>query len=112
MKSTHPTRKKNQVRALAEYFLHKGQIRNHVLVVLGLVPHQARILSDSARIFVVRRRGKAAGMPFGLSRHCRVAWRQKDRLSALDSCLMGLLGTVLRVSDTLVLHKMIKTKFI
>ena len=36
MATTQPIRDKDQVRKLADYYLQKGQIRNYVLIVLGL----------------------------------------------------------------------------
>ena len=48
MATTQPIRNKQQVRALAEYYLRKGQLRNHVLVVLGL--HTALRISDLLRL--------------------------------------------------------------
>ena len=48
MKLTQPIRNKNQVRQLAEYYLKKGQIRNYVLVTLGV--HTALRISDLLRL--------------------------------------------------------------
>jgi len=48
MATTQPIRNKQQVRALAEYYLKKGQLRNQVLIVLGL--HTALRISDLLRI--------------------------------------------------------------
>jgi len=48
MKTTQPLRKKKHVRKLAEYFLIKGQTRNHVLVVMGC--HTALRISDLLRL--------------------------------------------------------------
>jgi hypothetical protein len=50
-----------------------------------LVPHPARFWSMTARIFVVRWRGKAAVMLGCLSRLYRAAWRQKDQQHTLGS---------------------------
>jgi len=44
MSATQPIRSKHQIRELAEYYFHKGQIRNHVLVTIGL--HTALRISD------------------------------------------------------------------
>ena len=48
MKTTQPIRNKNQVRALAEYYLKRGQIRNYVLIVMGL--YTALRISDLLRL--------------------------------------------------------------
>jgi len=48
MATTQPIRNKQQVRALAEYYLKKGQLRNQVLIVLGL--HTALRISDLLRL--------------------------------------------------------------
>ena len=48
MAATQPIRNKKQVRALAGHYLRKGQIRNYVLIVLGL--HTALRVSDLLRI--------------------------------------------------------------
>jgi integrase len=48
MAATQPIRNKRQVRELANYFLRKGQLRNHVLVVLGV--HTALRISDMLRL--------------------------------------------------------------
>jgi integrase len=44
MKTTQPIRSKLQVRELSAYFLKRGEIRNHVLVVMGV--HTALRVSD------------------------------------------------------------------
>ena len=44
MATTQPIRNKQQIKALAEYYLHKGELRNHVLIVLGI--HTALRISD------------------------------------------------------------------
>ena len=48
MKTTQPIRSKKQVRALAEYYLKNGQIRNYVLIVMGL--YTALRISDLLRL--------------------------------------------------------------
>ena len=48
MKTTEPIRNKHQVRELAGYYLKRGQIRNHVLIVMGL--HTALRISDLLRL--------------------------------------------------------------
>jgi integrase len=48
MATTEPIRNKRQVRQLAEYYLNCGQIRNYVLVVLGV--HTALRISDLLRL--------------------------------------------------------------
>jgi len=48
MATTQPIRNKNQVRQLAEYYLKRGQIRNYVLVTLGV--HTALRISDLLRL--------------------------------------------------------------
>jgi integrase len=46
--TTQPIRNKNQVRELANYYLKRGEIRNHVLIVMGV--HTALRISDLLRI--------------------------------------------------------------
>ncbi len=48
MKTTQPIRNKKQVRALTEYYLRKGQLRNYALIVLGL--YTALRISDLLRL--------------------------------------------------------------
>ena len=36
MATTQPIRNKQHIREMSEYYLHKGQIRNYVLIVMGL----------------------------------------------------------------------------
>ena len=48
MATTQPIRSKHEVRELAAYFLKRGQIRNHVLVTLGV--HTALRISDLLRL--------------------------------------------------------------
>ena len=44
MKTTEPVRDKRQIRLLVDYYLKRGQIRNYVLIVMGL--HTALRVSD------------------------------------------------------------------
>ncbi|GHU82501.1 site-specific integrase [Clostridia bacterium] len=48
MATTEPIHNKTDVRALAEYYLRRGQTRNYVLVVLGV--HTALRISDLLRL--------------------------------------------------------------
>lgn len=48
MATTQPIRSKNQIRELAGFFLQKGQIRNYVLIILGV--HTALRISDLLRL--------------------------------------------------------------
>lgn len=48
MATTQPIRNKNQVREIAEYYLRKGQLRNYVLIVLGV--HTALRISNLLRL--------------------------------------------------------------
>ena len=48
MATTQPIRNKHQVCALANYYLRKGQIRNHVLFILGI--YTALRISDLLRL--------------------------------------------------------------
>jgi len=48
MKTAQPIRTKHQVRNLTEYFLRLGQLRNHILIILGL--NTALRISDLLRL--------------------------------------------------------------
>ncbi len=48
MATTQPIRNKHQIRELASYYLQRGQLRNHVLIVLGV--HTALRISDLLRL--------------------------------------------------------------
>jgi integrase len=48
MATTEPIRSKRQVRELAAYYLQRGQLRNHCLIVLGV--HTALRVSDLLRL--------------------------------------------------------------
>lgn len=48
MATTQPIRNKHQIRALAEYYMRKGQLRNQVLIILGV--HTALRISDLLRL--------------------------------------------------------------
>jgi integrase len=48
MATTQPIRKKQQIRELAMYYLKLGQLRNHVLIVIGL--YTALRISDLLRL--------------------------------------------------------------
>ena len=48
MATTQPIRNKHQVRELAEYYLKCGEIRNHVLIVMGV--HTALRIGDLLRL--------------------------------------------------------------
>ena len=48
MKNTEPIRDKRKIRELAEYYLNLGQIRNHVLIVMGL--YTALRISDILKL--------------------------------------------------------------
>jgi len=48
MKTTEPIRNKKQVRELTRYYIERGEIRNHVLVVFGI--HTGLRISDILRL--------------------------------------------------------------
>jgi integrase len=48
MSAAQPIRNKHQVRELAEYYLKRGEIRNHLLIVMGV--HTALRISDLLRL--------------------------------------------------------------
>jgi integrase len=48
MATTQPIRNKHQIRELAGYYLHRSQLRNYVLIVLGV--HTALRISDLLRL--------------------------------------------------------------
>jgi integrase len=48
MSATQPIRNKHQVRELAEYYLKRGEARNHLLIVMGV--HTALRVSDLLRL--------------------------------------------------------------
>lgn len=48
MAATEPIRDKNQLKALSEYFLKRGQLRNYALIVVGT--HTALRISDLLRL--------------------------------------------------------------
>lgn len=48
MAATQPIRNKRQVRELANYYLKRGEIRNHVLIIMGV--HTALRISDLLRL--------------------------------------------------------------
>ena len=48
MSATQPIRNKHQVRELAEYYLKRGEPRNHLLIVMGV--HTALRISDLLRV--------------------------------------------------------------
>ena len=48
MSATQPIRNKHQVRELAQYYLKRGELRNHLLIVMGV--HTALRISDLLRL--------------------------------------------------------------
>ncbi|MDR1620152.1 MAG: hypothetical protein LBS18_05780, partial [Clostridiales bacterium] len=48
MSATQPIRNKNHVRELAGYYLKRGELRNHLLIVMGV--HTALRISDLLRL--------------------------------------------------------------
>ncbi len=48
MAATEPIRDKNQLKALSEYFLKRGQLRNYALIVVGA--HTVLRISDLLRL--------------------------------------------------------------
>ena len=48
MATTEPIRNKQQVKAITGYYLRRGQIRNHALIVMGI--HTALRISDMLRL--------------------------------------------------------------
>jgi integrase len=48
MKTTEPIRDKRQVRELKEYYLKRGELRNHLLIVISI--HTALRIGDVLRI--------------------------------------------------------------
>jgi len=48
MPATQPIRNKHQVRELAQYYLKRGELRNHLLIIMGV--HTALRISDLLRL--------------------------------------------------------------
>lgn len=48
MAATEPIRDKNQLKALADHYLHRGQIRNYTLIIMGV--YTALRISDLLRL--------------------------------------------------------------
>jgi len=48
MSATQPIRNKHQVRELADYYLKRGELRNHLLIIMGV--HTALRISDLLRL--------------------------------------------------------------
>ena len=46
--TTEPIRNKQQIREMADYFLNRGQLRNHILFIMGV--HTALRISDLLRL--------------------------------------------------------------
>ena len=48
MSATQPIRNKHQIRELSEYYLKRGELRNHLLIIMGI--HTALRISDLLRL--------------------------------------------------------------
>jgi integrase len=48
MSATQPIRNKHQIREMAEYYLNRGELRNHLLIVMGV--HTGLRISDLLRL--------------------------------------------------------------
>jgi len=88
MATTEPIRNKKQVRALAEYYRERGELRNHVLVVLGV--HTALRISDLLRLrwddiydFENRRIRTSVTIVEGKTRKSKTFALNKDAIRAL-----------------------------
>ena len=88
MATTEPIRCKQQVRQLAEYYRNRGQIRNYVLVVLGI--HTALRISDLLRLrwddvydFENRRIRTSVTIVEGKTRKSKTFALNKDAIRAL-----------------------------
>ena len=60
MSTAQPIRSKHEVRELAAYYLKRGQIRNHILIIIGLYT-ALRIKWEDARLFSMEKRGIGGG---------------------------------------------------